>query len=154
MHSTTARHLLRERIKAQRLISFSIHPLNAMPAKWSDFELTRELMRFGERRDQIELLQAEHEEHGQRLIEHFKANAVEEPVDICMQRFTCVKKTIKTYSRHLEREEALLKSKIKSMKKKEEENAADANYDGPHQCHIVVDQFHHMSVSRLKDSIA
>ena len=154
MHSTTARHLLRERTKAQRLISNSIHPLNAMPAKWSDFELTRELMRFGERRDQIELLQAEHEDHGQRLIEHFKANSVEEPVDICMQRFTCVKKTVKTYSRHLEREEALMKSKIKSMKKKEEENAADANYDGPHQCQIVVDQFHHMAVTRLKDSIA
>lgn len=153
MHSTTARHLLRERIKAQRQISFSIHPLNAMPAKWSDFEFTRELIRFGERRDQIELLQADHEEHGQRLIEHFKANSLADPVDICMQRFTCVKKTIKTYSRHLEREEALMKSKIKSMKKKEEENAADANYDGPHQCHIVVDEFHHMSVGRLKEPI-
>ena len=58
MHTITSRHLLRERIKAQRLISFSIHPLNAMPAKWSDFELTRELMRFGERRDQMELLLA------------------------------------------------------------------------------------------------
>lgn len=153
MNTITSRHLLRERIKAQRRISFSIHPLNAMPSKWSDFEFTRELMRFGERRDQIELLQAEHEEHGQRLIEHFKANQHAEPVDICMQRFTCVKKTIKTYSRHLEREEALMKSKIKSMKKKEEENAADVNYDGPHKCQIVVDQFHHMSVSRLKDPI-
>ena len=121
---------------------------------WSDFELHRELMRFGERRELLEGLKAEHEEHGERLIEHFKANQLSEPVDISTQRFTCVKKTIKTYSRHLEREEALMKSKIKSMKKKEEENAEDVNYDGPHQCQIVVDEFHHMSVGRLKDSIS
>ena len=153
MHTITSRHLMRERTKTKRRISFSIHPVNAMPATWSDFELHRELIRFGERRDQMELLLAEHEDHGQRLIEHFKAKGFSEPVDISMQRFTCVKKTVKTYSRHLEREEALLKNKIKSMKKKEEENAADVNYDGPHQCQIVVDQFHHMSVTRLKDSL-
>ena len=152
MNTITSRHLMRERTKTKRRISFSIHPVNAMPATWSDFELHRELMRFGERKDQLKLLEEEHKEHSTRLLEHFKANKLGEPVDISSQRFSCKPRTSKTYSRHLEREEALMKSKIKSMKVQEEKNAADPDYDGPHQCQIEVAEFHHMEVRQLEPS--
>jgi hypothetical protein len=121
-----------------------------MPAQWSENDLTRELMRFATRREELEQLQEEHKVHAERIRQHFESQDLS-TVTIVNQQFNCKARTTKTYSRHLEREEARLKNQIKASKKQEEDNALNPEYDGPHQCVIEENKFHHIEVRRLEE---
>ena len=57
----------------------------------------------------------------------------------------------KTYSRHCQREMDRLKKQIDAMKKLEEENFKDEDYDGPQQCQIEYITYHHMMVTEAKE---
>ena len=122
-----------------------------MPAQWSENDLTRELMRFATRREELEQLQEEHKVHAERIRQHFESHDMS-TVTIVNQQFNCKARTTKTYSRHLEREEARLKNQIKASKKQEEDNALNPEYDGPHQCVIEENKFHHIEVRRLEET--
>ena len=134
-----------------RRISISTHPSFAMPAQWSDNDLSRELIRFEERKTQIKDLQDEHEVHAERIRKHFEHHNIT-TVTIVNSEFKIKARTTKVYSRHLAREEERLKNQIKASKKQEEENAQNPEYDGPHQCVIEENKFHHLEVRRLEGS--
>ena len=123
-----------------------------MPAQWSESDLTRELIRFEERKSNIKDLQEEHEVHAERIRQHFEAHDITSPITIVNSEFRIKARTTKTYSRHLAREEERLKNQIKASKKQEEENALNPEYDGPHQCVIEENKFHHIEVRRLEDN--
>lgn len=124
-----------------------------MPAQWSENDLCRELIRFEERKIVIKELQEEHDVHAEHIRQHFESHDLT-TVKIVNSEFRVKSKTTKTYSRHLAREEERLKNQIKASKKQEEENALNPEYDGPHQCVIEENKFHHIEVRRLEGAKA
>ena len=121
-----------------------------MPAQWSEADLTRELTKFSEMKAELKELEESVKSHGERIRRHYEANEIKS-FRVGNQDFTCAARAKKTYSRHCQREMDRLKKQIDAMKKLEEENFKDEDYDGPQQCQIEYITYHHMMVTEAKE---